>query len=76
MKFIGHCWRSKDEIVHKLVLWEPTHGKRSPGRPHLNYVDQLVEDTNLDKEHLMRVMEDRKEWRSMVHDWVRVRSTR
>ena len=76
LKFIGHCWRGKNEIVHKLLLWEPIHGKRSRGRPHRNYVAQLVEDTNLDKEHLRRVMEDREEWRSMVHDWVRVRSTR
>ena len=32
-KFSGHCWRSKHEVISKLLLWEPLHGKRSRGRP-------------------------------------------
>ena len=28
LRFIGHSWRSKDEVVHKLLLWDPKHGKR------------------------------------------------
>ena len=28
-RFSGHCWRSNNEVVSDLVLWEPKHGKRS-----------------------------------------------
>ena len=27
LRFSGHCWRSKNEAVNDLVLWEPKHGK-------------------------------------------------
>ena len=31
--FAGHCWRSKDELVSDLLLWQPRHGKANRGRP-------------------------------------------
>ena len=33
LRFIGHCWRRKDETVHQVLLWELPHGRRS--RPML-----------------------------------------
>ena len=33
LRFIGHCWRRKDEVVSELLLWEPKHGARKRGRP-------------------------------------------
>ena len=30
--------------MHHLVLWEPTHGKRRPGRPSTTFVDTLKND--------------------------------
>ena len=62
---IGHCWRRNDEIIFNLLLWEPSHGKRSRGRPcytivyGYTYVDQLIEDTGLDKQGLKDAMDDR-----------------
>ena len=29
LRFSGHCWRSKNEVVSDLVLWELKHGKMS-----------------------------------------------
>ena len=29
----GRCWRSKDELISVVVLWTPTHGRTSVGRP-------------------------------------------
>ena len=75
LKFIGHCWRSKNEVIHKLLLWEPTHGNRSVGRPHFTYIDQLAQDTGIQKEWLPAIMEDRKNWREIVNE-VRARSIR
>ena len=30
MRFCGHSWRSKSELVHDFLLWNHQHGKRSP----------------------------------------------
>ena len=29
LRFSGQCWRSENEVVRDLVLWEPQHGKRN-----------------------------------------------
>ena len=47
LRFIGHCWRKKDEVIGELLLWEPKHGARKRGRPATTYVDQLLNDTGL-----------------------------
>ena len=41
LKFIGHYWRSKDELINKVLKWKPKHGKRKRGRPVTTYLDQL-----------------------------------
>ena len=45
MRLAGHCQRHQELPASKLVLWEPTHGHRSRGRPTLTYVDVLKMDT-------------------------------
>ena len=49
VRFSRHCWRSKDELAHQPLLWEPTHGKRACGRSRRTFTDQLVDDTELQK---------------------------
>ena len=71
----GHCWQSNDEVVYQLLLWEPTHGKRTCGRPRQTFIDQLVDDSELQKEDLANAMNDREYWKSKVVD-IRLRSTR
>ena len=73
LRFIGHCWRKKDEVISDLLLWEPKHGARKRGRPALTYVDQLQNDTGLSIAELKNIMENRKEWMKLVNG-VRVRS--
>ena len=60
VRFSRHCWRSKDKLAHQLLLWEPTHGKRPRGRPRQTFIDQLVDDTELQKEDLRNAMNDRQ----------------
>ena len=48
MRLAGHCIRHDDEIAAKLVLWVPTDGKRSRGRPAITFIDNLLNDTGLD----------------------------
>ena len=59
LRFSGHCWRSKEEVVHKLLLWEPRHGRRRRGRPPRTFINQLCDDTGLEKEDLEKAMENR-----------------
>ena len=75
LKFVAHCWRRREEVVHQVLLWEPVHGKRGRGRPCRTYVQQLLEDTNLERNHVEEMMEDRVVWRRLVKE-IRVRSTR
>ena len=31
VRFSGHCWRSKNEVVSQLLFWDPSHGKDQRG---------------------------------------------
>ena len=63
--FAGNCRRSKDEMVSKLVLWDPKHGQRKQGRPAMTYVASLTKDTGLTVKELDNCMQDRGVWRSI-----------
>ena len=75
LRFAGHCYRAKTELASDLILWQPTHGRRSRGRPAKTYVDQLTEDIDCDPENLPMLMTDRDDWKERVNI-CRVRSTR
>ena len=59
LRFLGHCWRKKDEVISDLLRWEPKHGARKRGRPATTYVDQLRNDTGLSIAELKSIMENR-----------------
>ena len=63
LRFSGHCWRSKNEAVNDLVLWEPKHGKRSVGGQARTFVDQLEADTEVPRDCLLAAKDDRVGWR-------------
>ena len=65
-RFAGHCSRSTDEPVSKLLHWDPRHGRRKPGRPSLTLIDVLKQDTGLEPSDIKRAMKDRKLWKAMV----------
>ena len=75
LRFVGHCWRSKDEIVQSVLLWRPNHGKRNRGRPSKTYIHQLIEDTGMNVEDLPNAMENRELWRRRIKE-IRASSTR
>ena len=68
LRFSGHCFRSKNEIIHKVILWEPKHGKRYRGRPYTTYIDTIENDTGIKRENLPAVMEDRNQWKVVVEN--------
>ena len=64
MKLAGHCQRHRELPASKVVLWEPTHGRRSRGRPKLTYVDILKKDVGAQStDELARCMENRDDWK-------------
>ena len=64
MKLAGHCIRHPDVTASTLVLWQPTKGKVSRGRPPVNYIDNLKDDAGVEEVGELRtVMQDRLLWR-------------
>ena len=54
------------EVTKLLILWKTKHGYRRPGRPKLDYVTLLTQDTGLTYEELRTAMSDREFWRNYV----------
>ena len=44
-KHVGHCRRSRDELIGDVLLWTPSHGRVKAGRPARTYIQQLCADT-------------------------------
>ena len=66
LKFAGHCLKRSDEVVADLVLWEPSHGSVSRGRPKMKFVDRLARECGMEKEDLAGAMRDRSLWVGVV----------
>jgi len=47
MRMSGHIARHDDLLANQLLFWDPQHGYRGPGRPHLTFIDMLKKDTSL-----------------------------
>ena len=67
-RHVGHCWRSRDELITDLLLWTPTYGRAKAGRPARTYIQQLCEDIGCGPEDLPEAMNDRQKWRERVRD--------
>ena len=57
-RYVGHCWRSGDELI---LLWTPSHKRAKAGWPARTYIQQLCANTECSLEDLLGVMED-KSW--------------
>ena len=67
MRFAGHSFRSKDELVSEVITWQPTHGKANVGRPHKTYHQQIAEDAGChNTDELETMMQDRDGWRERI----------
>ena len=74
LRFAGHSWRSKNELISDVLLWHPKHGKTPVGRPARTYIDQLRDDTGCEIDELPTAMSDRQGWKERVKS-VRASST-
>ena len=59
--------RSSRTVTRDVKFWDPQHGYRRPGRPHLTFLDMLKKDTSLSCVGEIRsAMLDRDVWRGIV----------
>ena len=59
----GHCYRHRELPASQLVLWEPTHGRRKPGRPATTFLNILQDDIGATTSaELPACMKDCKDW--------------
>ena len=65
---VGHCWRSRVELISDVLLWTPLYGRAKAGRTARTYIQQLCEDTGCRAEDLPEAMSDREEWRERIRD--------
>ena len=62
-RYVGHYWRSRDELISDVLLWTPSHG-----RPARTYIQQLFADIRCNPKDLPEAMDDREGWRGMFRD--------
>ena len=58
LNFAAHCSRRQNEPVSELVFWMPSQGTRAQGRPRLMYPKLLIQDTGLEPQELLNLMQD------------------
>ena len=61
-RHVGHCWRSRDELISAILLWTPSHRQAKAGRPARTYIQQLCADTVCSLEDLLGAMDNRDGW--------------
>ena len=70
IRHVGHCWRSRDELISNILQWTPSHGRAKARWPARTYIQQLCAGTGCCLEDLLGVMDNRDRW------WERVREIR
>ena len=57
-----------EEVVPKLVLWQPQHGQTKRGRPKTTYIHTLLEDAGFTTiGELKTAVLDQSDWRGRIH---------
>ena len=70
-RYLGHRWRSRDELISDILMWTPSPGRAKAGRPARTYILQLCADTGCNLEDLPGAMDDRDLWRQRVRESLR-----
>ena len=64
MKLAGHIHRHPELTAHKLLFWEPLHGRPNRGCKPINFIDMLRKDTGgSSTQEIGSLMLDRKGWK-------------
>ena len=65
-RHVGHCWRSKEELISGIPLWVDSFTWTSKSKT--TYIQQLCADIGCSLEDLPGAMDDNERWREKVRD--------
>src|SRR6218665_415994 len=68
MKYFGHIMRKEGSCLEKEIIQGTVPGGRGRGRPRINWMDNIRTWTGRTQKDLIRMTEDRRRWRNIVHD--------
>ena len=63
---MGHCWRSRDDLISDVLLGTPSHGQAKAGQPARTYIRQLCANTGCSFEDLLEAMDGSNGWRRVA----------
>ena len=67
-RHVGHCWRSKDELINDGLQKTPSHGRAKAGRSARTYIQQICVDRWCSPEDVPEEMDEREGWPERVRD--------
>ena len=67
LAYCGHILRKKGDCLEKELIQGTTQGSRTRGRPKMTWIDNIKSWTRLSLTELTRKVEDRHQWRKIVH---------
>ena len=68
IRYAWHCWRTRNEVISDVLLWNPSHGQAKAGWPAWTYMQQVCEDTGSSPEDLPKAMNNWERWRERLRD--------
>ena len=66
LQFAGHCLRTTDQPVSKLIFWTPSYGHSKRGGKRTTYPDSIVKYLDLEPNEIQLLMKDTTSWRKFV----------
>ena len=69
LRLADHAAQHPELSLHKVLLWEPNHGRRSRGRPKITFVKNLLSDRGvMTTREIQNLMLDREGWQNYIQD--------
>ena len=68
LAYFGHVMRKQGDCLEKMLMQGTTPGARARGRPRTNWLNNITSWTGLSMEQLARTVENRHQWRMVIHD--------
>ena len=59
-RHVGHCWRSREELLSDVFPWTLSHGRAEAENPAGTDIQQLCADTGCSLEDLPEATDDRE----------------
>jgi len=68
LSYYGHVLQKEGNCLEKEIMQGTTSGQRRRGRPRTRWQDNITKWTGLTDDRLLRSIEDRSQWRKIIHE--------